>query len=1014
MDERSYDEPQMLHEPWKDGLAAFGLAALTVVFFWKILLTNLILVGLDIFTYFYPYREYAAEAWRQGRIPLWNPYLFMGVPFLANIQAAVFYPFNIALAWLTTPQSANLSIALHIFLAGLFTYLFARRSLGLGPYSSFLAACCFALGGYLGAQVEHINQLNVTIWFPLLLLLLDSAWIERQPIGPDTALSEGGKGRRWIARLRAALGASVLVAFQILAGHSQALYITLLGAALYAVLLPALRVIVNPDARLSLPHQSPSATGHLLGGVVDAVSRLLWLAGSVAIGGLLSAAQLLPTLELANLSYRSGGLPYREAVSFSLRPQWLLQSLLPPYHLDMSQTFGASFGEYVAYVGTLGLLIAVMGWLWGYDSHRHAFGLLAVVGFFLGLGGYNPFYYLLYRLVPGFALFRAPVRWMVLYSFAVSILVGYGVQLLFSPDCITRVRASASAFIRHLRTGRLASIAAMAMLASVALFVYFLDFPGAETVVIWLGCFVAGPMAIAVIAMRRLPRPLGQSVLAAALLGELFIASRGLAYNTPTAPQAWDFLRPAPAFLLTDPGEHRFISMSGITYDPGELKEIMDIYGWQLPERAVYDYVICVKLKEVLAFNLPLHFRLHVVDGYDGGLLPLKRFVRLQELFLPKDSVSADGRLREQLQEVPNSRLLSLLNVKYVVTDKVYDVWIDDVFYDLQFTAKLGPGLAQMVSTQDILPDPATAIGLISHLRGAADLPDDTPVAEVVVIDAAGTETRHLLRAGRETAEGEYGQSGTVNHARARIGHVWRDNPNGNDYVAVFDFERPRVVKEIAVHNRLTRGEFNLRGVSLIDRGTMSNRTVLLSTSGRFRLVYSGDVKIYENLDNLPRAFVVHQAKVIADDAETIVAIRDRSFDPASTVILAEPTETETKRVARETDPMAQQAKTNVDSVTIVSYAPEHVLLDVETSAAGYLVLTDTDYPGWEAKVDGQRMPIYRANLMCRAIKLEQGRHQVEFRYRPRVFYAGAAISLGSLAALISGLVCLALLTRCN
>ena len=71
---------------WPDLGMAVALLALAVVFFWKIALTNLILVGVDVFTYFTPFKAYAARVLRAGRLPLWNPYLFMGVPFLANCR----------------------------------------------------------------------------------------------------------------------------------------------------------------------------------------------------------------------------------------------------------------------------------------------------------------------------------------------------------------------------------------------------------------------------------------------------------------------------------------------------------------------------------------------------------------------------------------------------------------------------------------------------------------------------------------------------------------------------------------------------------------------------------------------------------------------------------------------------------------------------------------------------------------------------------------------------------------
>ncbi|NIO71324.1 MAG: hypothetical protein GTN71_20390, partial [Anaerolineae bacterium] len=68
------------------------------------------------------------------------------------------------------------------------------------------------------------------------------------------------------------------------------------------------------------------------------------------------------------------------------------------------------------------------------------------------------------------------------------------------------------------------------------------------------------------------------------------------------------------------------------------------------------------------------------------------------------------------------------------------------------------------------------------YLEGAEELADGTPVVEVVVGDAEGHTQRHILRAGLDTAEGDYdavAASRPVQHAKARIGHHWRDHPGG-------------------------------------------------------------------------------------------------------------------------------------------------------------------------------------------------------------------------------------------
>jgi hypothetical protein len=127
-------------------------------------------------------------------------------------------------------------------------------------------------------------------------------------------------------------------------------------------------------------------------------------------------------------------------------------------------------------------------------------------------------------------------------------------------------------------------------------------------------------------------------------------------------------------------------------------------------------------MKEVLAYNLPLRYRHFSVDGYDGGLLPLADYVNLERLFLEEDEIWPDGRLRQQLGSVPPASLLSLLNVKYVMTDKVQDVWIEDAFYDLEHT------VAVTHWTLSDLPFQTTHLGVVSHLQGAEGLRDGTPV----------------------------------------------------------------------------------------------------------------------------------------------------------------------------------------------------------------------------------------------------------------------------------------------
>jgi len=900
-----------------DAAAVPALAGLTLLFFWKIALTNRVLTGLDLFTYFYPYRDFVAEALRAGRLPLWNPYLFMGAPLLANSQAAVLYPLHWPLLWLSTPKQIAWSIVLHIWLAGAGSYLFARRALGLRPLPSFAAAAVFALGGFLGAQVEHVNQLNASAWLPWLLL----------------CVAEIGRLGNWEAG-KQVLGGGAIVGLMLLAGHTQAAYIVLLGAGVYALIggigtagAQRMRRSESTEKTWDSPRRrrerrekayescrssvnSAPLRCKILGsrpffrGVRSAFLRafgpVVALAAMVLLGLLLAAGQLLPTLELSRLSVRSGGLPYKEAASFSLKPTLIFKAFLPPL------AWSPPFSEYVAYVGLIGLALAAVG-AWAVLKKKRPGGAmpaLALVGLFLAFGAYNPVYYLLYRIVPGFALFRAPARWLLLYSFGAAMLAGIGLDMLAG---------------------------------------WTLNRPSAPA---------AGAQRTPSKSLRVFVVQNHQVLILLLLVAELFLAGRKLAYNHPTAPAAYDSLRTAPAHLLADAafgGEpFRFLSMSDIRYDPGDMADLQAMYADQLNDDEMYALIVATKLKEVLAYNLPLRYRLFSVDGYDGGLLPIKDYVTLERLFLAEDEIWPDGRLRQQLRRIPPARLLALLNVKYVITDKTRDAWIDGVFYDLEHTVPLG-----RVTLTDIPPFETTHLGVVSYLTGTAELPDGTPLARLTITDTQGAVIGRTLRAGEQTAEGlaeiELRSADAESVLPARIG----------------------------IRSLLPDGVFRLRGLTLIDERDGTFRS--LSVDPNFEPVHSGDVKIYRNLSVLPRAFLVRRARVLPNAEEALAALRDPAFDPAEEVVLAEGE--------------ALDAPGGQGSVEMVSYEAERVELNVRLDGPGYLVLTDTYYPGWEATVDGEPVPLRRVDLYFRAVRLDAGEHRVVFRFRSAPVRWGLGVS---------------------
>jgi len=969
-------------------LLALALAGGVLLVYAPLLLTNRVLGSGDAFTYFTPYRDFANAALRSGQLPLWNPYLFMGAPFLANPQTAIFYPLHWPFVALDAATSLEVSLALHLWLAGLGAAVYARRVAGLGWLASLVSGLVFSLSGYLGARAGQVNQVSAAAWLPWLLTLLEASV-------PRWRLSSDGSSQRPARALHglAWAGLALTTALLLLAGHAQSSFIVLTGlmlAALWPGLVSLAAALLATLRRAPRPASGP--------GLRAAGGRAAAALGAVVAGFLLAAVQLLPTLELSALSIRSGGLSWREAVSFSLQPRGLLLTLLPSMDENLAARFATpAFGEYVAYVGVAGLLLALLAAArWRNAAGRRPaaspWGLaggLALFGLFLALGAYNPLYYLLVKVVPGFDLFRAPARWMLLYTLGVSVLAGYGVASLPQQGTWARLRLWPDGAARR--------GAALVLLALAVALLATQRWPGWPTLLLWL----LTALALLGIGLWQVRWPAARLLLALLLLAELTVASLVLEHRRPTAPEAITSLRTAPAHLLAaarqaeaagqPPG--RFLSLSDITFDAGDLAQTEQSLAGQLPAQAIYDLVVANKLQEIVAPNLPLLWRLPAVDGYDGGVLPLRRYVDLQTLFVPAGARAEDGRLREQLESVPPSRLLRLLGVEHVITDKTFDLWRDGVYYDLELSTRLRPGETAVVQEADRLE--ATGLGLWSHLAGGAALPAGAAVAEVVVEGAARSETV-LLRAGQETAEGVW--SAAAAHSRPDTAQPWPRGQQGWDYLATAAWSEPLLPRRIIVRNVAAEGELVLRGISLLDQRTGAHAALTMPGDGQFRRVHSGDVKIYQNLQPLPRVYAVGRALVAADDAASLTLLDDPAFEPGEQVVLL----AGELAAAGQQEDAARLTGAATGLVQISDYLPERVTVEANLDAPGALVLADAWYPGWQVTIDGRPAPLLRANYLFRAVLLPAGQHRVQFEYRPASLRTGAGVSLAAAVFLLA------------
>ncbi|HHT9126281.1 MAG TPA: YfhO family protein [Candidatus Brocadiia bacterium] len=149
---------------------------------------------------------------------------------------------------------------------------------------------------------------------------------------------------------------------------------------------------------------------------------------------------------------------------------------------------------------------------------------------------------------------------------------------------------------------------------------------------------------------------------------------------------------------------------------------------------------------------------------------------------------------------------------------------------------------------------------------------------------------------------------------------------------------------------------------------------------------YIARVRIYQNIDCLPRAFLVKDYKVVSSGEECEKILSSMEFNPSKLVLLEE-------------NPILQhnqnhEQKKIVEKVEITRYNANSIALQANAAEPKFLFTSESYYPGWKAYVDGKPAHIYRANYAFRALLLEPGEHKVEFIYDPWTFKIGLIISI--------------------
>jgi hypothetical protein len=969
---------------------AIVVSLLPLVYFWPATRGRLVISPDDGVIFNIPIRATVANIIRSGSLPLWNPYMFSGMPLFGAAQAGVLFPLNWFYLIFRTTAATNLMMLSTYVVAALGAYLYARRSgstiCGAALTSMVWQGCGFSLG-----QIGHTNILHTAAMLPWVLWAVDGY---------------GSTGKRSRGLLLA-----LLVALQLFAGHQQTFVYSTLLVAGYAIVM-----------WLGSRKQGDRSSGRAY------LRSLVFVAGGLA----LAAVQIIPMAELLRHSVRAQS-SYSFFTSFSLPPSFLW-TFFAPYvfgggdgNLFRAAYVGPAFyGEYVGYVGLASLALAFLAIVFKRDLTTKFWWIVVVLGLMLAFGRFWPFHmYAVIYYTPVLGLFRVPARHLMEVEFALAVLSGRGLTALMEAgDRSTKTKwALATGGVIVIITclavtlGRPANFqlgrtAPLSILRAPELF---------------LPIVVALISAWALWKFARSNQRGAMLILLVVIGADLCIwgQSSGWRMSSPssnfelwTTPPIVDFIRgqnasapAAPFRVLTDER----------SFDPSNPGDLTTPPGW-VP---------------TLQPDIYSPYRVENAAGYDG--FGLARYSKLA------GDMKVWGELTDPGRTLGNaSREIDLLNVRYLLARRT-KAEVANAFGTSPITNAEFPPATQVYDgvhfgEQDLSQPAITAnqrlkfalpaieadqIALLTNLAWSELVPNGTVVGRVKLYSKEGKTTELELRAGEHTSEWSYDRpdiSARIKHKRAVVASSYEVSDakakyQAHNYVCVLHLSEKQTIAagEITVAKvpeapelllsvtRIALGSdgksFPLRPEWVVRESAATQQKSpeehATSTARWERTAEFGSVVVYENKQMLSRAWLVANETVLSDE-DQLNTIRTgktpagKDWLPQTTALV---------------ESSSGLASTNSDGpvgkADVTRNQPNQVEIQTENVVPAILILSANHYPGWQAQVDGHTADVIRVNYNLRGVLLPAGRHQVAFVYRPRSVLIGGLISLLTLAGLV-------------
>lgn len=455
--------------PRLSGLAAIGILALLVGIFYFGHLFGGSFLWEDFVEQEFPFRTLAASSLANGVIPHWNPYVFCGMPFLADIQVAFWYPMNMLQSLFVSdghlsPVVMQWFIILHYIIAGAGMFFLVKRVFKTDDLSALFAAIAYAFSGYLTMQIIHQMIVYQLALFPFIVLCII----------------------RGFDSLMYAIAGGLLLGVMYLAGHPQTtLFLTLFLGAL---------VLYEIGYRLRSKGEEKLSATTILAMVIPFI---------IAVG--IFAIQLLPSQELAGLSKRDV-MTFENSVGGGRLSFGSLFTFIMPRLFGLTDAMRQAKvpfwnGEYflswetAMYIGVLPLLFGVLAsFVATKKKYVALFAGMSLFAFLFALGD-NFFLYKIFFSLPIFDRLRTPARMMMVATFGLSALSGVGLSMFLRNEIEEKKRSFA------LIIGGLIGVAWVAGIAGIISANSFLNGAPAEanTSISWAAGLAAFPVIAAIV-----------------------------------------------------------------------------------------------------------------------------------------------------------------------------------------------------------------------------------------------------------------------------------------------------------------------------------------------------------------------------------------------------------------------------------------------------------------------------------------------------------------------------------